>query len=108
MIDILQEQWQWMIGMLVGAFVTVLAARVYYQKASKELLEEASELRRMNKLILRGLEEAEIVQLNKSCDGTIRGLKIPVSATLWATGSLEAKSTENAGSHGENLKRRSS
>ena len=62
----------------VGALVTWWASYRYYIKASQRLTTEASELKRFNELILRGLENADIMSLNRDEKGNIIGLNVTV------------------------------
>jgi hypothetical protein len=63
------------IGVFVGAVITWLAAWWYYRKASEDLLKESIELRRLNKLMLLGMEHAGWVKLTKDNDGNILGFE---------------------------------
>ena len=51
------------IGIAVGAFITWKVANRYYKKASDDLIKEASDLRNLNILILRALENAGFAEL---------------------------------------------
>lgn len=61
-------------GMAVGALVTWLAAVHYYEKASRDLTAEAKELRRLNVLMLRGLESAGFSEFSRDDVGNIKGM----------------------------------
>ena len=78
------------IGIFTGAVVTWLVTWIYYRKAGNELRQEATELRRLTKLVLHGLEDAGLVKLNRDASGRIIGLIIEMSATLTGTGLLSA------------------
>jgi hypothetical protein len=91
MIDFLVEYAPTFLSILVGALVTFIAARFYYQKASKDLFNEAMELRRLNGLILRAMEEAGLCELNTDEDGNVRGLKISLSGHIQASSSMRVK-----------------
>ena len=69
------------LGTILGGFVTRYYAKHYYEKASRELREEALELRKYNKLILRALEQAELVELSRDENGEITGLVLKMSLT---------------------------
>ena len=62
-------------GIIGGGLITWLAAWWYYRKASRDLLSEASELRRLNRLMLLGMENAGWVELTKDEKGNILGFK---------------------------------
>jgi hypothetical protein len=70
------------ISMAVGAIITWIVAKYYYEKASNDLKEEAQKLRTLNTLILRALESAGIASFNKDQGGEIKGLIIKLSSNL--------------------------
>lgn len=61
-------------GMAVGALVTWWAALRYYEKASRDLAAEAKELRRLNVLMLRGLESAGLTEFSRDGEGNFKGM----------------------------------
>ena len=69
-------------------------------KASEDLRKEASELRNLNVLILRGMEKAGFAKFNRDKNGNPVGLvlEISVSDTVAATSvtpsNLEVKNTD--------------
>jgi len=67
-------------SVVLGGLITWLCSKYYYQKASKELRKEAEELRRLNNLMLRGMELAGWVTLNKDEQGNIKGYKFILKA----------------------------
>ena len=73
-------------GMLVGAAVTWWAAWHYYEKASRELAEQAEELRKLNVLMLRGLESAGMAEFSRDEEGNIKGMVIKGSGALIGAG----------------------
>jgi hypothetical protein len=64
------------IGILVTALVTWIFASWYYKRASEDLVKEAAELKNLNTLILRALENAGFAELNKDENGKPVGLVI--------------------------------
>ncbi len=76
------------IGVLIGALITVLAARKYYEKASIDLAKEASELKYLNELMLRGMENAGLAQFGRDENGNIKGLLITFSANVSCESSI--------------------
>lgn len=64
------------LSVLIGALVTLIAARIYYQKASTDLVKEAQELHKLNILMLRALEQAGLAEFSRDSDGNICGLVI--------------------------------
>ncbi len=62
-----------LISLLAGAFVTWIVARYYYMRAGDELRQEASELRKLNSMILQALEKKGWVKLDRDASGKILG-----------------------------------
>jgi len=92
-----------LVGIVVGGLITWWAARYYYEKASRDLAAEANELKRLNTLILQGLESAGLgVEYSRDDEGNIRGMVIKASAnlqagaTLSAVGAVAPKQDENS------------
>jgi hypothetical protein len=85
------------IGAVIGAGITWLVAHKYYVKASEELRKEASELRKLNILMLRAMEEAGLAKFNRDENGNPVGLTLKinvpdvVSTTAVTPGNLEVK-----------------
>lgn len=73
---------EWLAAMILGGLITWLAARYYYIKAGRELVREAEELKRLNILMLRGLESAGLAEFSRDQDGNIKGMVIKVSGNL--------------------------
>ena len=69
-------------GVLIGAAITWWAAKHYYEKASKDLAAEAEELKKLNTLMLRGLESAEMAKFSRDEEGNIKGMIIRGSGNL--------------------------
>ena len=70
-----------LIGVSVGALVTWIVAHRYYERASRDLRIEADALKKMTKLMLRGMEEAGLVKFTKDEDGNPKGLYIALEAS---------------------------
>jgi hypothetical protein len=68
-----------LISIFIGALVTWAAASYYYRKASKELEKEASELRRLNSLMLLGMEHAGWIRITRDNSGKILGFEQTIS-----------------------------
>jgi len=62
--------------MLLGSFLTILVAHFYYVRASHKLIKEASELKHLNTLMLRGLESMGEVELARDNNGNITGMLV--------------------------------
>lgn len=68
-------------GVLFGVATTWIAAKYYYLRASYELIKEANELRRLNVLMLRGLEASGMATFSRDTEGNLKGLVITGSGT---------------------------
>jgi hypothetical protein len=77
------------VGVLLGGLITWLVSWLYYRTSARELRAEAAELRRLTTLMLRGMEHAGWVRLNRDAEGRITGGFIEIllsgSTTLSAT-----------------------
>ena len=76
------------IAIIIGAVITFAVSKNYYERASKELLQESEQLRRLNTLILRGLEEGGIFTLSRDSEGNICGLALSAEAKFCATSKM--------------------
>jgi len=89
-----------LIGVVIGSAITWVVAHKYYVKASEKLRKEASELRNLNVLILRGMEEAGFAKFNRDKNGNPVGLVLKISAsdiesaTTVIPSNLELKNTD--------------
>jgi hypothetical protein len=74
------------LGNLIGALVQWLFSR----QSSKELREEAAQLRRLNEMVLRVMEKEGWIELQRNEEGEITGLnfKQEVGGTLSLSGHL--------------------
>jgi hypothetical protein len=63
------------IGGIISGIITWLVAWHYYKKAGQELKTEATELRRLNKHMLHGMEHAGWIKLNRDKSGRILGFE---------------------------------
>ena len=70
------------VGTLAGGLITFLCSRHFYLKAAKGLEREAVELRRLTTLVLRGMEESGLAELNRDESGRITGLILKGGASL--------------------------
>jgi hypothetical protein len=68
------------LSVVIGGLITWAAAHIYYRRASKELEKESRDLRRLNKLILEGLETAGHIRIARDKDGEISGLRFDLKA----------------------------
>ena len=61
------------ISVLIGGAITWFFAWWYYRNASKELLIESAKLKKLNELMLAGMEYNGWLKLNRNKDGEITG-----------------------------------
>jgi len=80
------------LSLLLGAAIQWLLSHLYYEKAAKGLRDEATALRRKVDLVLRALEEAELVKLSRR-DSEITGIVIHLKGSLAASSRMDAKLT---------------
>ena len=66
-------------GIIIGAIITWLVAWYYYREAGQELKMEAEELRRLNNLMLHGMEHAGWIKLTRNKSGQILGFEQIIS-----------------------------
>ena len=59
--------------LLIGAFFTFYAARIYYEKASEDLKKESEELKKMSQMMLQAMEHAGLAEFRKDEQGNITG-----------------------------------
>jgi hypothetical protein len=59
----------------LGGVITWFVSRVYYKRAGHELKDEATELRRLNTLMLQSMEHAGWIKLNRDASGKILGFE---------------------------------
>lgn len=72
------------IPMAIGALITWWVSKHYYQKAGKELQTEASELKKLNTLMLRAMENSGLAKFIKDEHGKIKGMAIEFSTKIEA------------------------
>lgn len=63
------------LGIFIGGIITWLVAWYYYREAGQELKNEAAELRRLNALMLHGMEYAGWIKLSRDNSGQILGFE---------------------------------
>jgi hypothetical protein len=92
--------------MVIGCLITILVAKYYYQRATKDLNKEASELRRLTDLVIQQIERVEKSDLGKVIrdeSGKVIGFKIleiNVHDSLHSTDSTSPKiSVESNSEH---------
>ena len=68
------------LGVLAGGFF----GHFFYVKAGKQLAEEATELRRLSMLVLRGLESAGLVKWSRDEHDRITGITFTLQAKVGA------------------------
>lgn len=61
------------LGIAVGALITWFCSWWYYRRAGSELRQEAAELRMLTTLVIRGLEEAGLIEVARDVEGKPTG-----------------------------------
>lgn len=81
-------------GVLIGGGITLIVSLIFYIPSAISLKRETAKLRRHTTLILRGLEEAGLVEYNRDGQtGEIIGMVIKISAASSGVGSASATPT---------------
>ena len=81
------------VGIVVGGIITYLVSRHYYVRAARSLEQETDRLHRHTTLILRGLEEAELVEYRRDEQGEIERVIIKARASMGSSSSVSARAT---------------
>jgi hypothetical protein len=68
-------------GVIGGAIVSW----VFHFAAGRELKRQAGELRRLDHLVLRAIERGGLAEFGRRLDGTMSGIKEPISGTSHGT-----------------------
>lgn len=76
-----------------GVIITLICSLLPFIRSSQQLDKEAKELRRLSTLILRGLENSDLVSLNRDDKGNIIGLIIELQSKLSSQSSMKADLT---------------
>ncbi len=75
---------------LIGISIALVSLGIAFG-SGEVLRQEAAELRRLTKLVLRSLEEAGLAELNRDASGKIIGLVVKLSSKLTGRGRLSGK-----------------
>jgi hypothetical protein len=67
-----------LIGIFAGGIITRAVSRHYYWRASRELTAETAELRRLNVLMLHGMEHEGWVELSRDHAGNMTGFHLHI------------------------------
>ena len=90
-VDVLRSSFgQTVLATLVSIGAGWVIARVYYRKATLDLVEENRKLVRQITLILRALENAGLVKLVRNTDGEVVSIAVELKADLVSTSSMTA------------------
>ena len=86
--------WLTTVSLLLGGGISGLLSWYFYKRAGDELRNESAKLRRHTTLILRGLEEAGLVEYNRDDQtGEITGMVIKISGVADGVGSASGTLT---------------
>ena len=77
-------------GIILGGLITVLVSLIFYIPSARSLRQESERLRSRTDLIMRGLEEAGLVEYRRDENNEISGAVIKGQARMSGRGSLEA------------------
>jgi hypothetical protein len=80
-------------GIVIGGLITVLVSLVFYVPSARGLRRESERLRRRTDLIMRGLEDAGLVEYRRDENGEVEGVVVKGSALMSGSGSLGAAPT---------------
>jgi hypothetical protein len=80
--------WPGFLSILIGGTITFVASGIFYVRAARDLRQETARLRQHTTLILRGLEEAGLVEYNRDEQGEIVGMVIKISAAAGGAGGM--------------------
>ncbi len=80
-------------GILIGGAITFLVSLIFYVPAARSLKRETTKLQRHTEMILRGLEEAGLVEYRRDAQGEIVGIEIKVRAFVGGSSSVSATPT---------------
>ncbi len=75
---------------IVGAVIGLIVSHFYYLKSVSDMKADAEEQKRMNELILRGIENIGAVVYVRDGTGKVIGLRIQLRAAAEATASGSA------------------
>lgn len=78
------------VSIVIGSLISWFFSRRYYVKAGQELQAEAAELRHLNNLLLRGLENAGMMKVARDEHGNPTGLEIALEAHVKSSSSAKA------------------
>jgi hypothetical protein len=85
--------WPSILSILIGGTITFLASWIFYVRAARDLRQETARLQRHTTLILRGLEEAGLVEYNRDEQGEITGIVIKLSGVVGGVGGMSGTLT---------------
>lgn len=74
-----------MLSVVGGVISGLIVGFGFHSAAGRELKREAGELRRLNRLLLGGLEKGGWVEFGRRPDGSISGIKLSISGTSHGT-----------------------
>lgn len=69
-----------LVGVALGTTLGFATSYYFAAESSKELQAEATQLRRLNELMLQGMENAGWMKLNRNAEGKITGMIIELEA----------------------------
>jgi hypothetical protein len=80
-------------SVLLGGVITVVVSWAFYVRAARGLEQEAEKLRHLQKMLLRGLHNSEMVEITWDEHGEPVGMVVKGSGAIAARGDLSASAT---------------
>jgi hypothetical protein len=80
-------------GLISGAISGLLVGSLFHYFASKQLREEAAKLRKLTTIVIRGMEEADWIEVNRDAQGNITGIVFERKSAMGAKTELQATPT---------------
>jgi hypothetical protein len=77
-------------GIIIGGLITVLVSLIFYVPSAGGLRRESERLRHRTDLIMRGLEDAGLVEYRRDENGEVEGLVVKAQALMSGSGSMGA------------------
>ena len=84
-------QFDTIVSILIGGFITWIAAHWYYVRAAREMAAETKALKNLHRISLQAMEDAGMVKLNRNSAGDIVGMIHEASSSVVATSRATAE-----------------
>lgn len=91
LLDFMIIQFDTIVSILIGGFITWVAAHWYYVRAAREMEAETKALKNLHRISLQAMENAGMVKLNRNLAGDIVGMVHDMSSHVVATSCATAE-----------------